>query len=185
MTKLERDLLLDPPAICAYHDLPLAIFHYAPREEHECRRHARLLASGLEQRGRRVQTVSLARLFWQAIRETEGVVRLGEEERQYGYERAQKSMTALLSDPDFRPLPALVLEKLEGLDRLRSVVFLVRAAALAPTIYHMSKLLDELHGQAHVPTVLFYPGSLDGLTGLTFMSMEDREATGNYRVKIY
>ncbi|NLE26924.1 MAG: DUF1788 domain-containing protein [Clostridiaceae bacterium] len=35
-----------------------------------------------------------------------------------------------------------------------------------------------------VPTVLFYPGTLDGITGLRFMDMRDRDPMGNYRVEI-
>jgi hypothetical protein len=36
-----------------------------------------------------------------------------------------------------------------------------------------------------VTTILFYPGSLEGTTGLRFMGLKGREAMGNYRVKIY
>jgi hypothetical protein len=49
----------------------------------------------------------------------------------------------------------------------------------------MSKLLDEMHGRTTVTTILFYPGSIEGTTGLKFMAMKDYEALGNYRVKIY
>jgi len=65
------------------------------------------------------------------------------------------------------------------------VAFLVRVAAMAPGLYHMSKLLDQMHGKTRVTTVLFYPGSIEGTTGLRFMDLKDREALGNYRVKIY
>ena len=46
-------------------------------------------------------------------------------------------------------------------------------------------LLDELQGKTMVTTILFYPGALDGTTGLRFMDLKGREALGNYRVKIY
>jgi len=36
-----------------------------------------------------------------------------------------------------------------------------------------------------VTTILFYPGSIEGTTGLRFMGLKDREALGSYRVKIY
>ena len=49
----------------------------------------------------------------------------------------------------------------------------------------MSSLLDEMKGKTQVPTVLFYPGSIEGTTGLRFMNLKDRDALGNYRVKIY
>ena len=56
---------------------------------------------------------------------------------------------------------------------------------MAPGIYHMSKLLDEMQGKTKVTTILFYPGSIEGTTGLRFMDLKDRDALGNYRVKIY
>ena len=56
---------------------------------------------------------------------------------------------------------------------------------MAPGIYHMSKLLDDMQGRTEVTTILLYPGSIEGTTGLRFMDLKDREALGNYRVKIY
>ena len=76
-------------------------------------------------------------------------------------------------------------ERLAGLDPAKSVVFLTRVAAMAPGIYHMSKLLDQMQGKTRVTTILFYPGSIEGTTGLRFMNLKDREALGDYRVKIY
>jgi len=49
----------------------------------------------------------------------------------------------------------------------------------------MSKLLDEMKGKTRVTTILCYPGSLEGSTELRFMDLRDRDALGNYRVKIY
>ena len=43
---------------------------------------------------------------------------------------------------------------------------------MAPGIYHMSKLLDQMHGKTRVTTILFYPGSIEGTTGLRFMDLE-------------
>jgi hypothetical protein len=40
-----------------------------------------------------------------------------------------------------------------------------------------------LKGRVHVPTVLFYPGDLDGAAGLRFMGVLDAEH--NYRPKIF
>ena len=67
------------------------------------------------------------------------------------------------------------------MDPSRNVVFLTRVAAMAPGIYHMSKLLDQMHGKTRVTTILFYPGSIEGTTGLRFMNLKDRDALGNYR----
>jgi hypothetical protein len=56
---------------------------------------------------------------------------------------------------------------------------------MAPGLYHVSKLLDQLQGMTQVTTILFYPGSIEGTTGLRFMDLKDREALGNYRVQVY
>jgi hypothetical protein len=185
LADLRRDLLVSPPAIAALHDMPLAIFHYEPGEEQLCRRYLRLLINNLEQERKRVRVVSLARLFWEGLQRTEGVEKLGRQERQFGWGPIQRTLAALVSSPRYCPLVDQIVAQVGDLDPTDSIVFLVRAAALAPATYHMSKLLDELHGRIFVPTVLFYPGSREGQHGLTFMSMQDREASGNYRVKVY
>ena len=46
-------------------------------------------------------------------------------------------------------------------DPLRDVVFILRTGALFP-VYRTFSLLEQLKGRVHVPTVLFYPGDLDG-----------------------
>ena len=79
----------------------------------------------------------------------------------------------------------MLADKLKTLDRERTVAFLVRAGAMAPAIYQMSRLLDEMKGRTEVPTVLFYPGTLEGSRGLRFVNLPERETQGNYRVKIY
>jgi hypothetical protein len=49
----------------------------------------------------------------------------------------------------------------------------------------MSSLLDDMQGRTEVTTILCYPGTLEGTTGLHFMGLKSREATGSYRVKVY
>jgi hypothetical protein len=182
---LEADLKAVPPRISVYHDLPFAILRYHPNEEWELRRQIRLLATRLADTGKQVHFVSMAQLLWEAIAQTEGLEAVVELERQRGYEAAQEQVTVYLSDRDWKPLPQLLRTKLDKLDPTKSIVFLTRAAAMAPAIYHMSKLLDEMQGRTRVTTILFYPGTLEGTTGLRFMDLADREALGNYRVKIY
>lgn len=182
---LEKDLKATPPRVSVYGDLPFAILRYDPAEEWDVRREARLLATRLGASGREVKFISLADLLWQAIDETEGLEAVVQLERQRGFEAAQEQITTYLSDADWRALPDLLAERLKTLDPQRHVVCLTRAAAMAPAIYHMSKLLDEMQGRTRVITILFYPGTLDGTTGLRFMELKDREALGNYRVKIY
>ena len=182
---LEGDLGASPMRISVYHDLPFAILRYDPQDEWQLRREARLLATRLADVGKEVRVISLADLLWQVIDGTEGLDAVAEVERDRGFEAAQKQVTTYLSNPVWEPLPDVLAARMAALDPRRHVVFLTRAAAMAPAIYHMSTLLDAMQGRTEVPTVLFYPGTLEGTTGLRFMAMKDREALGNYRVKIY
>ena len=79
----------------------------------------------------------------------------------------------------------LLSGKLSKLDPKKNVAFLNRAASLAPSIYQVSQLLGQMQGKTLVPTVIFYPGSVEGTMGLRFMDMSDRIPMGSYRVKIY
>ena len=182
---LEADLKAVPPRIKVHEDLPFAILRYDPADEWELRRQAKLLATRLGECGKEVHFVSLAELLWEAITTTEGLEAVVELERQRGYEAAQEQITVYLSHRKLRPLPDLLAARLAKLDPKKGVAFLTRAAAMGPAIYHMSKLLEEMKGKTRVTTILFYPGTLEGTTGLRFMDLKDREALGNYRVKIY
>jgi len=182
---LENDLKTRPPRISVYHDLPFAIFRYEPDEEWTLRREARLLATRLEEAGKKTCILSMAELLWKSIQESEGIEAVVELERGRGFLAAQDQVTTYLSDRDWRPLADLLVERLLSLDTSTEIVFLMRAAAMAPGIYHMSKLLDQMQGKTSIATILFYPGSIEGTTGLRFMDLKDREALGNYRVKIY
>lgn len=182
---LETDLNAVPPRISVYHDLPFAILRYDPTEEWELRREARLLATRLEDTGKEVHIIRMSELLWKAIYETEGLEAVVELERERGYLAAQEQITTYLSDRDWRPLANLLAEKLVDCDPASSIAFLTRVAAMSPRIYDMSKLLDQMQGKTQVMTILFYPGSIEGTTGLRFMDLKDREVLGNYRVKIY
>ncbi len=184
---LEDDLLADPMRISVYHDLPFAIFQYDPRDEFACRREVMLLATRLRNASREVMPISLSRLLWDALRATEGVDAIAAEEQTLGFGRAQRTVSTILSDPDFKPLPQTLASLLAPLDPRRAVAFLARSGAMAPSIYRMSKLLEEMHGKTQVPIILFYPGDRQGETDLRFMGMPDRGEAGvyHYRVKIY
>jgi len=182
---LEEDLKADPPRISAYHDLPFAIFRYDPAEEWTLRREARLMATRLEQSGKRVAIIPMSSFLWKAIEESEGIDPVVDLEKERGFVAAQEQVTTYLSDRDWCPLARLVADRLEQLSRNADIAFLTRAGAMAPGIYHMSKLLDEMKGKTRLTMILFYPGSIEGTTGLRFMAIKDRDALGNYRVKIY
>src|SRR6202035_2320505 len=182
---LENDLKAVPARISVYHDLPFAILRYDPTEEWHLRREVKLLATRLEATGKDVHEIRMSEFLWRAIEETEGLDEVVALERSRGYLAAQDQVTTYLSDRDWRPLAGLLGERLAGLDPARSIAFLTRVGAMAPGIYHMSKLLDQMQGKTRVTTILFYPGSIEGTTGLRFMDLRDRDALGNYRVKIY
>lgn len=182
---LEDDLKTTPVKISAYHDLPFAIFRYDPKDEFQMRKEIKLLATRLENVGKGVVSISLAELLWEAIETNDTIDSLSQEEREFGFERAQETVNKYLTDEAFTPLPELLSKRLSRLDPQKNIAFLTRAAALAPSIYQISQLLGQMQGKTLVPTVLFYPGSLEGTTGLRFMDMPDRIPMGSYRVKIY
>jgi hypothetical protein len=182
---LENDLKADPPRISVYHDLPFAILRYDPQDEWILRREVRFLSTRLKSAGKEIATISLAQLLWEIIESAEGVEAIVDLERRQGFEKAQAQITTYLSNENWFLLPKYLTDKMNAFDSRKTIVFLTRAAALSPAIYHLSKLLDEMQGHTQVPAILFYPGSLEGATGLRFMGMKDRESFGNYRVKIY
>ncbi|MFH1821821.1 MAG: BREX protein BrxB domain-containing protein [Methanobacteriota archaeon] len=182
---LENDLTANPPRVSVYRDLPFAIFRYDPEQEWALRREAKLLATRLGETGRKTCIIHLSELLWSAIRDTEGIEAVVDLEKNRGFLTAQEQLTTYLSDRDWRPLSGLLTQRLQSLVGYTEVVFLMRAAAMAPGIYYMSKLLDQMQGKTSLKTILFYPGSIEGTTGLRFMGLKDRDALGNYRVKIY
>jgi hypothetical protein len=182
---LENDLKARPPKVSVYHDMPFAILWYLPTDEWLIRRELNLLSTRLSSIGKEITLISMAELLWRAIEESEGLDTIIELEKTMGFKKAQEQVTTYLSDSDWRPLSKLLIEKLKNLDPKKDVAFLIRAGSMAPAIYPMSRLLDEMHGHTRVTTILFYPGTIEGTTGLCFMNLEDREVQGNYRVKIY
>jgi hypothetical protein len=173
----------DPrPAISAYHDMPYAIFRYPPEEEFGVRQETTLLRTRLEQAGKHVTVISLAKCMYDAL-EAEGLSteQLAEAERSVGLEATIETIHQVLSE--FQLLDDLVASRIPAdADPLRDIVFIVRAGALFP-IYRTSSLLEQLKGKVKVPAVLFYPGVLDGAAGLRFMGVLDAEH--NYRPKIF
>lgn len=182
---LKRDLLAKPPRITVHQGLPFALFRYDPDSEWEVRRRASLLVVPLADHGREVLFISLADLLWEVIDTCEGLEAIVQLERERGFEAAQEQVTTYLSDEDWRPLPKLLAEKLQSLDPQKHIVFLMRAGAMAPAIYQMSRLLEGMHGLTLVPTILFYPGIVEGNSGLRFMGSEAAASSSSYRIKVY
>ena len=123
--------------------------------------------------------------MWQAVDGSEGIEEVVALERRDGFEKAQDQMQDYLSDPDWCPLPDLLANRLAELDPDRHLVFIVRAGALAPNIYRVSKLLDEMKGRTRVPCVLFMPATTEGNTSLRFMGIAENEGRGSYHTKVY
>jgi hypothetical protein len=168
--------------ISAYHDMPYAIFRYPPEEELAVRREIALLRTRLEQLGKRVTVVSLAQCLAEAL-EVEGMgpEALVDAEKSVGLDATVETVFQILSE--YQPLDELVARRIpDDAKPQRDLVFIVRAGALFP-MYRTSALLEQLKGKVHVPSVLFYPGALDGAAGLRFMGVLDAEH--NYRPKIF
>ncbi len=184
--RLEADLKAEPMRHYVYSDLPFAVFCYPPEAEWEMRRQMGLLKTRLENElSREVVLISLADLLWQSVAESEGLEAVSMLERTSGFNAAQMQIQDYLSDPDWRPLRDLLAERLAPLDPDRHLVFITRAGALAPNLYRVSKLLDEMKGRTRIPCVLFMPAVTEGQTGLRFMGIAENEGRGSYHTTVY
>jgi hypothetical protein len=163
--------------ISAYHDMPYAIFHYGPEQELPLRREVSSLQTRLENKGKQITRISLAECLEAAL----GSEATLEDERTFGAEKAIEDVHKLLADRV--PLVDLVAHRMPpDPDPRKDIVFIVRTGALFP-VYRTFSLLEQLKGRVVVPTVLFYPGDLDGAAGLRFMGV--LQAEHNYRPKIF
>lgn len=174
--------LPDPrPGLSAYHDMPYALFRYDAEEEFDLRKQVTLLETRLVQKGKRVRRISLAECLDEAMVSTRPLPEWFAAEREHGVETVVETVHAVLAED--KPLVDLVASRMPAApDPLRDVVFIMRTGALFP-VYRTFSLLEQLKGRVLVPTVLFYPGSLDGAAGLRFMGVLDAEH--NYRPKIF
>jgi BREX protein BrxB len=167
--------------ISAYHDMPYALFRYDPEEEFDLRKQVTLLETRLTQKGKRIRRISLAECLDEAMRLQRPLEEWFAAEREQGVETIVDTVHSVLSD--YAPLVNLVSARMpEDPDPSRDIVFILRTGALFP-VYRTFSLLEQLKGRVRVPTVLFYPGDLDGAAGLRFMGVLDAEH--NYRPKIF
>ena len=182
---LDNDLKATPIRISAYHDLPFAIFNYDPKDEYRVRKEIDRLSTRLRNLGKNVVLISLAAILWESVEMNDEINNIVNDEKKQGFLKIQDLLYTYLTDVDFTPLPELLAEKLSSLSPQKDIAFIIRAACLAPSIYPISQLMSHMQGKTEVPTVLFYPGCREGLTGLRYMCMENRAPIGSYRVKIY
>jgi hypothetical protein len=185
--RLKRDLepvleLADPrERISAYHDMPYALFRYEPDEEFDLRTQVTLLDTRLTQKGKRVKHISLAECLNEAMCSQRPLEDWFTAEREQGTDTMVETVHSVLSE--YAPLVDLVAARMpDAPNPLRDIVFIVRTGALFP-VYRTFSLLEQLTGRVTVPTVLFYPGDLDGAAGLRFMGV--LAAEHNYRPKIF
>lgn len=180
---LEPVLMLADPRtkIGPWHDMPYALFRYDPEDEFDLRKQVTLLDTRLSQKGKRVRHISLAECLDEAMRSQRPLEEWFSAEREQGVETIVETVHAVLSE--YAPLVDLVAARMPAEpDPLRDVVFILRTGALFP-VYRTFSLLEQLKGRVDVPTILFYPGDLDGAAGLRFMGVLDAEH--NYRPKIF
>ena len=181
--RLEPDLsIADPRArISTYHDMPYALFRYDPSEEFELRRQVSMLETRLNGKGKRITRISLAECLNEAMRSQRPLEEWYAAERDQGVATIVQTLHAVLSE--YSPLVDLVAARMPSdPDPLRDIVFILRAGALFPA-YRTFSLPEQLQGRVSVPTVLFYPGDLEGAAGLRFMG--ELQPEHNYRAKIY
>jgi hypothetical protein len=182
-SSLEPILALTDPRqrLSAYHDMPYAIFRYEPEEEFELRKQLTLLETRLTQKGKRVGRISLAQCLDKAMRSQRPLEDWFAAEREQGTDTIVETIHAVLSE--YTSLVDLVAAQMpDDPNPLRDIVFIVRTGALFP-VYRTFSLLEQLKGRVTVPTILFYPGDLDGAAGLRFMGV--LAAEHNYRPKIF
>jgi hypothetical protein len=182
-TSLEPILDLADPRerISAYHDMPYALFRYEPEDEFELRKQITLLETRLTQKGKCIRRISLAECLDEAMRSQRPLKDWFEAEREQSTDTIVQTVHSVLSQ--YTPLVDLVAARMpDDPDPLRDIVFILRTGALFP-VYRTFSLLEQLKGRVIVPTVLFYPGDLDGAAGLRFMGV--LAAEHNYRPKIF
>jgi hypothetical protein len=180
---LEPILALPDPrtSIGPYHDMPYALFRYEPEDEIALRKEVTLLETRLRQKGKRVQRISLAACLDEAMRSQRALPEWFDAEREQGVDTMIDTIHSVLAE--YAPLVDLVAGRMpDDPDPLRDVVFILRTGALFP-MYRTFSLLEQLKGRVQAPTILFYPGTLDGPAGLQFMGILDAEH--NYRPKIF
>ncbi len=175
----------DPrPSISAYHDMPYAIFHYAPSAEWELRAEVRMLATRLHaDAGKRVTEISLAECLTTALeRSGLSVDKLVEAERKTNPEKIRDTLHAVVGRR--QPLDRLILERIPAdADPQRDIAFITRVGSMFP-FYRTSNLTEHMMGKIHIPVVLFYPGHLDGPASLVFMGVTS-DVNPSYRPRIF
>ena len=176
--------------LSTYQGVPFGLFAYPPTAERELRREVQMLATRIEnETPRKVTTISMADLLWEAIRAAyppdgkalfEAERSMSSESPEQRLEQLEETIRAVVSE--VCPLPQMIVSRTKGLAPAKSLLFLTRVGALYPA-YRASALLENLMGEVRIPTILFYPGTRTGTNTLRFM--DSLEALHGYRHKIF
>jgi hypothetical protein len=194
---LRKDLLRENgPQISTVRNYNFAILPYPENEEFPVRRAIQELSGELRDAGWTADTVDLNHLLLARLRAegeevTSAIIRrekslAGAADGSRALRTLKERIVNLVDRPD--GLAADVVREIEAtLAKAdvpeRTVVFLGRLSALYPFL-RTSALLKHIAGRTHnVAVVLLYPGTVEGETGLKFMSQlaPDRD----YRPRIY
>ena len=108
----------------------------------------------------------------------------GHSERSVGIGTIEVAVWDAVAKIAEKPLHRLLAERYNGGKIAEKAFCYVGGGWYAPG-KTTDDLLDEMKGKTRVTTILCYPGSLAGTTELRFIDLRDRDALGNYRVKIY
>jgi hypothetical protein len=105
--------------IAAHSDMPFAIVCYAPGHEYSLRKNLRLLQySFAEKSQKRIRFISLSRIVWDCVKESEGVDYLFRTENLRGFEAAQQHIGNVASGADFHTVEDRLLYGVKLLERL-------------------------------------------------------------------
>jgi hypothetical protein len=107
---LDNDLKVTPIRISTYHDLPLAIFNYDPKDEYRIRKEIDRLSTRLRNLGKNVVLISLAAIFWESIEMNDDINTIVQDEKKQGFLKIQDLLYTYLTDVDFTPLPDLLAD---------------------------------------------------------------------------
>lgn len=194
ISDLRADLIREGgPQISTMRNYRFAILQYEPQDEFALRAEVRKLGTSLISNGWVVLTIDLQKLMLDRIRREgdEFAARLITMEkrldRNRGLAMLSEKISHLIDGPKgiagecSRIIQQHALENPDQVDR--TVALIARAGALYP-FYRSSALLRHLDGKtSNVPVVLFYPGTRQGQTGLSFMGILDPD--NDYRPRIY
>lgn len=172
----------DPrPGLSAYAGMPCAIFWYPPDIEFELRAELTRLRTRLEAAGKSVHAISLSACVAEALGAHVSDGEIASAEENVGLAETTEMINDIVAHRT--KLDEVVASRLpRDQDPFTDIVFIIRCGSVFP-FYRPHPLSEQLMGRLEVPAVLFYPGTSDGPTSLSFMGVLAPD--NNYRPKIF